>query len=122
VRTQVGILATVWQVHARNLPSIVDIEWFCARYVQVDDQPLVPQYGSYSAEVAGERLPNDLTLGVDRPRLTKAVTVQSSKISYRPVFPVSGKEQGVSLGCSNADCFAGIIQPVCNRETSSERS
>ena len=96
MRTQVGILATVWQVHACNLPSIVDIEWFRARYVQVDDRPLVPQHSPKVAGVTVEGLPNDLTFGVDRPRLTKAVTIQSSEIGYHAVLPVSGMEQGVS--------------------------
>src|SRR5215469_9793408 len=116
VRTQVGILATGWQVHARNLSFIVDIEWFRARYAQVEDRPFVPQHGPKVAGVTVEGLPNDLTFGVDRPRLTEAVTIQSSEIGDYRVFPEGGVERLVTWSSGTADYLACVIDPVCERK------
>ena len=119
--TQVGVVATGRQPAAHNFSSVVDVVSFdqLQRWiwrdgsVQVDDRVIDPNDSAADGAIAGERLPDDLSIGVDCVRDAEAVAFKSSKIDDLSTFPESCMEGLAAVSIRPADRLSRIIEPDC---------
>jgi len=84
VPAQVGVVATGRKSPAHDFSVAINIvrfyelqswiRWNCG--VQIDDRAMVPNDSAANGAIAGERLPNDVSTGVDRVRDAEAVALK----------------------------------------------
>ena len=95
------ICTTGEKAAADNFSAIVDVVRFhqfqsCSwrnRRVQVENCAINPDHCATHGAIAGERLSNDLSTGVDGIRETVTIAVKSSKVGDLSVLAESGTEE-----------------------------
>ena len=94
------------------------IRWNCG--VQIDDRAMLPNDSTTDeGKIARERLPDDLSTGVDGVRDAEAVALQGSEIADLAVFPACRIERRIVLRVCAPDCFSRIVEPDGDEKTGS---